>query len=179
PDLKDRFIRGGTSSGASGGSNDSLSITLSEANLPSHKHSITDSGHTHNQNPHTHSQQPHSHTQNPHNHAQDSHSHPASYSGTRVQLGNDNGIAYASYAPGNGFSTATMAVTVSGTTATNQAATAANQNTSATNNDATAVNQSAYTGITETGTVGQNPPVPITVNVEPAYYTVIYIKKMA
>jgi hypothetical protein len=94
-----------------------------------------------------------------------------------VQLGLDNGEAYASYATGNGFHTSTRSVTVVGKTATNQAATATNQNATASNNEATASNKNASTGITETEAAGDG--APITVNAMPAYYTVIYIKKMA
>jgi hypothetical protein len=71
-----------------------------------------------------------------------------------------------------------------GTTATNQEATAVNvettatnQGTTATNQAATATNQAAGTGITETEYAGDG--APITVNAVPAYYTMIYIKKMA
>jgi hypothetical protein len=46
PDLRDKFIRGGTSAGSTGGTN-SQSITLSTANLPSHSHAVSDPGHHH------------------------------------------------------------------------------------------------------------------------------------
>ena len=43
PDLTDKFLRGGTSSGATGGGKKQLSAD----ELPSHTHTITDNGHTH------------------------------------------------------------------------------------------------------------------------------------
>jgi microcystin-dependent protein len=47
PDLVDRFIRGATSSGLTGGSTAGQKITLTAANIPSHAHGIIDAKHSH------------------------------------------------------------------------------------------------------------------------------------
>ncbi|MDR1323204.1 MAG: hypothetical protein LBK68_02080 [Candidatus Margulisbacteria bacterium] len=82
PNLVNLFILGAVSSGTTGGSSATQSVTLTAENLPSHKHGIVDKTHTHTQDAHTHTQDSHnhtqdshSHTQNEHNHIQDSHTH--------------------------------------------------------------------------------------------------------
>lgn len=47
PDLTNKFIRGAETSGLTGGSN-TQNVYLTAAHLPSHYHSISDSGHSHN-----------------------------------------------------------------------------------------------------------------------------------
>jgi microcystin-dependent protein len=47
PDLRGRFLRGGTASDTATGGTDSQNITLSISNIPSHNHGVTDSGHSH------------------------------------------------------------------------------------------------------------------------------------
>jgi hypothetical protein len=184
PDLKGIFIRGGTSSGVTGGSNASLNISLDASNLPSHKHGIKDVTHTHDQNPHTHSQQPHTHTQDSHNHTQNPHRHTDSgHSHTLPYYvpnydGYRNGNISLDDSCGPKFNyTNSGTANIQNTTATNIAVTATNRDATATNNDATAVNKIASTGITETEYTGSG--APITLSAVPAYYTVIYIKKMA
>ena len=59
PDLRDKFVLGvGSSTAAStanqGDTNNDNSITLSEGQMPSHNHNITDNGHSHTINNHTH-----------------------------------------------------------------------------------------------------------------------------
>jgi hypothetical protein len=225
PDLKDIFIRGGTSSGTTGGSNASLSISLDASNLPSHKHNIKETPHTHVQDAHNHTQDSHNHIQDSHNHTQDSHSHTQNEHNhmqnphNHIQSAHghtDSGHSHTfqnSVDEADGFdvtlqgnpapqycrttsvstgyaniqnTTATniettavnvaVAATNQTTVATNQVATATNIGATATNQAATAVNKAASTGITETEYAGSG--APITVSAVPAYYTVIYIKKM-
>ena len=59
PDLRDKFVLGvGSSVAAStankGDTNNNNSITLTEGQMPSHNHNITDNGHSHTINNHTH-----------------------------------------------------------------------------------------------------------------------------
>jgi hypothetical protein len=184
PNLLDRFICGGTSSGTLGGSNDAQSITLSASNLPSHKHGIKDTTHNHDQSPHNHTQNSHGHNDNGHSH---SHSH-STHTGftaqfTQVGFGNTYGVA----AVGNGNvavndgGAADEKIQISYTpdahSTDNTAGKASISSETAVNQQTTAENKAASTGITETESVGSG--APITVSVVPAYYTMIYIKKMA
>jgi hypothetical protein len=47
PDLRGRFLRGGTSSDAATGGADSQSFSIGTTNLPDHTHTVNDSGHSH------------------------------------------------------------------------------------------------------------------------------------
>jgi hypothetical protein len=47
PDLRGRFLRGGTSSDAAIGGADSRSFTIGTGNLPNHTHTVNDPGHKH------------------------------------------------------------------------------------------------------------------------------------
>lgn len=91
-------------------------ITLTEAQIPSH---------THTQNSHNHTQDAHTHTQNAHNHTQRYHS-----ATTGGLSGPTTAPDTSSNTPTNyGLVTADTTAVNQNTTATNQAATATNQNT--------------------------------------------------
>lgn len=97
-------------------------VTLSEAQMPSH---------THLQNSHNHTQDSHNHTQNSHTHTQAAHNH--TYDNEVMQFTAASGSAQ--YSQSNVVSSSTSAATplINAATATNQAATATNQATTATN----------------------------------------------
>ncbi|MDR1997128.1 MAG: hypothetical protein LBQ83_02245 [Candidatus Margulisbacteria bacterium] len=201
PNLKDRFIRGGAAAGTASGNN-SQSITLTTAQLPSHSHGITDKTHTHTQNAHNHTQDTHNHSQNSHNHTQETHNHTQdahnhtqdAHNHTQNAHGHtDSGHTHTYteyvvdeevYWSGDGREIGKVAskntgsgkANIQNTTATNIAATATNQAVVATNQATTATNQAAGTGLTATNAAGSGSA--FTVNTVPAYYTVIYIKKM-
>ena len=99
----------------------SETVTLTQAQIPSH---------THAQNPHTHGQYSHTHTQNPHTHTQNPHTHlvrgwNAWYHYLPAESLNQRIIGNSAY---------TTATNV-GTTATNHYNTATNQNATAVNNN--------------------------------------------
>ena len=103
-------------------------VTLTEAQIPSH---------THVQNAHNHVQDAHTHTQNSHNHTQDAHSHTIPVGAT-----DDTAAPFDRADAGTNASGANATTATGTTTATNQAATATNQNATATNQAAAATNQS-------------------------------------
>lgn len=114
PDLRGRVPVGknGGSFGTLGATGGAETVTLTEAQMPSHTH-----------------------TQNSHNHAQDAHAHEVwanSFAGDRRiamgPLGGD-GDKYSIGDSGNDASTTTALLYAKAVTATNQAATATNQNT--------------------------------------------------
>lgn len=101
-------------------------VTLTEAQIPSH---------THVQNAHTHVQNSHNHTQDSHNHTQNSFAPRIINSGTAGTVGVQGASAASNANASN-----------SATTATNQAAIATNQAATAVNQNATAVNQNTGGG---------------------------------
>lgn len=118
----------------------SKTVTLTEAQIPSHTH--VQNSHTHVQDAHTHVQNSHNHTQDAHNHTQNSFAPRIINSGTAGSVG----VQGASAASNANASNAATTATNQAATATNQAATAVNQNATATNQSATAVNQSTGGG---------------------------------
>lgn len=130
--------------------------TLSDAEIPSHNHSVTDPGHNHTQNAHNHAvtDPGHNHTQNAHNHGLTDPGH------THVQGVNSATTgAISGYTPdtstntrvNSGYSTSssTTGATVDNATATNQSNT-----TGLTVNNATPTNNSNTTGISLGNTGG-------------------------
>ena len=159
PNLSNKFIRSGSSVGSTGGAD---TVSLTEAQLASHTH--TQSAHTHTQDAHGHTQDAHGHggstnTTGAHTHTFTTRSN--TYVGT-YPAGSINGETVGTITTSsNGSHSHT--VTVTDTTATNQATTAVNQSTTATNSNTTATN--ANTG---SGSAHENMP---------SYYTLAYIMK--
>lgn len=115
-------------------------VTLTEAQIPSH---------THVQNSHNHVQDAHTHTQNSHNHIQDAHNHTQNSFAPRIinsGTAGTVGVQGASTASNANASNSATTATNQAATATNQVATAVNQNATATNQAATATNQSTGGG---------------------------------
>lgn len=108
-------------------------VTLTEAQMPSH---------THVQNSHNHTQDAHLHLQDAHTHLQNSHSHviTSQTATTGGATSYEHGVLDTSSAETEATETTNPA------TATNQNATAVNQNATATNQAAIAVNQNAGSG---------------------------------
>lgn len=101
----------------------SKTVTLTEAQIPSH---------THIQDSHNHIQDAHNHTQNSHNHTQNSFAPRIINSGTAGTVGVQGASAASNANASNSATTATNQVATAtniAATATNQAATATNQNT--------------------------------------------------
>ena len=172
PNLSNKFIRSGSSVGSTGGAD---TVTLTTAQLASHNHT---------QNSHNHTQNSHNHTQDSHNHTQDGHGHNGSTNTTgahthtvngwssattragRIMVGNFNGGSASVDSAGNHSHT----VSVSNTTATNQATTATNQAVTATNQSTTASNQAVTATNNSAGSGSSHENMP-------AYYTLAYIMK--
>ncbi|MDR1322808.1 MAG: hypothetical protein LBK68_00035 [Candidatus Margulisbacteria bacterium] len=175
PNLVNLFILGAVSSGTIGGSSATQSVTLTAENLPSHKHSITDTTHTHVQNSHNHTQNSHNHTQNshshtqnehnhvqnPHNHTQNSHGHTDNGHTHTFQNSVDETDGYDVTLQGNPnytcrtTSVSTGYASIKDTTATNIEATAINNAVAATNQVTTATNQAATATNMEATAVNQ------------------------
>ena len=121
PDLRDRFVLGVGSSTATstasvddtGGNN---SITLTEGQMPSHNHNITDNGHSHTINNHTH----------PSGTLAGSNTHNHNFKGVggndhndsernAVVMRNDSNTMYTSHS-GSGVQSKTISVSISGNT---------------------------------------------------------------
>ena len=121
PDLRDKFVLGvGSSSVTStasvddtGGSN---SITLTEGQMPSHNHNITDNGHSHTINNHTHPSGTLSGS-NTHNHNFQGVSGNDHNDDERnaVVMRNDNNTMYTASSP-SGVQNKTISVNISGNT---------------------------------------------------------------
>ena len=190
PDLKGRFLYGSntvSTMGTMGTMGGHDTVTLAEANMPSHTHTIksTQDPHTHTQEPHNHTQDEHNHTQEEHTHTQDSHNH------TLMDLGNAD--RWYSGGGGNAFGRGTAATSsatpiIQKTTATNQATTATNQATTATNQDTVATNQATTATNQATTATNQETTPAITstaantgsgtsFSIIPPYVTVNYILK--
>ena len=183
PNLIAKFVRGvataSTNPSSTGGSD---TVTLTTAQLASHTH--TQNSHNHTQNSHTHTQNTHNHTQNSHTHTQDAHGHGGSTnttgshthsvsgwsSGTtragKIMVGNYTGGSASVNSAGNHSHT----VTVTDTTATNQATTATNQGTTAVNQSTTATNQGTTATNNNAGSGSAHDNMP-------SYYEVAYIMK--
>ena len=190
PDLKGRFLYGSntvSTMGTMGTMGGHDTVTLAEANMPSHTHTITSTqnAHTHEQNEHNHTQNEHNHTQNAHTHAQNEHTHTQdSHYHTLMDLGNAD--RWYSGGGGNPFGRGTTATssatpTIHKTTATNQATVATNQATVATNQTTVATNQPTVAenkettpAITSTATNTGNGT---SFSIIPPYVTVNYILK--
>ncbi|MDR1322839.1 MAG: hypothetical protein LBK68_00195 [Candidatus Margulisbacteria bacterium] len=200
PNLKDKFIRGSTTSGGTGGG----SATLSEANLPSHNHSLTGLTIT-GGGEHSHgvgtlaassSSATHSHsngtlavsiTGGTHGHivTDTGHTHTVT-----AQAGDDGGVGYLVGGNYDGPNDATVN-TGNATTGISIAETTGSHGHTATVSGSTATDGASHGhGITgSTGVAGGTPTISggtigntgsgTAFNVEPAYYTMIYIKKMA
>lgn len=125
-------------------------VTLTEAQIPSHTH--VQDAHTHTQNAHTHVQDAHTHVQDAHTHTQDAHTHTQNSFAPRIINSGTAGTVGVQGASAASNANASNAAT----TATNQNATATNQNTTATNQNATAVNQNATATNQSTIAVNQN-----------------------
>jgi hypothetical protein len=199
PNLADKFIRGGSSAGGTGGG----SATLSEANLPSHNHSLSgltiSGGGEHSHGVGTlaasSSSATHSHgngtlavaiTGGTHGHAitDPGHTHNL-YMTPQTANGSNNGKwsdEYGSWQSGR-VSSATTGISIADTTGSHAHG--------ATVSGSTATDGAAHGhGITgSTGAAGGSPTISggtigntgsgTAFDVTPAYYTMIYIKKMA
>ena len=121
PDLRDKFVLGVGSSGAAstankGDTNNNNSITLTEGQMPSHNHNITDNGHSHTINNHTH----------PSGTLAGSNTHNHNFKGVggndhndsernAVVMRNDSNTMYTSHS-GSGVQSKTISVSISGNT---------------------------------------------------------------
>lgn len=122
-------------------------VTLSEAQIPSHTH--VQNSHNHTQDAHTHTQNSHNHTQDAHTHTQNAHNHviTSQTATTGGATSYEHGTLDTSSADAEASEVTADATAVNqNATATNQAATATNQNATATNQAATATNQNTGGG---------------------------------
>jgi hypothetical protein len=165
PNLSNKFIRSGSSVGSTGGAD---TVTLTTAQLASHNH--TQNSHNHTQDSHNHTQDGHGHngstnTTGAHTHTVNGWSSATTRAG-RIMVGNFNGGSASVDSAGNHSHT----VSVSNTTATNQATTATNQAVTATNQSTTASNQAVTATNNSAGSGSSHENMP-------AYYTLAYIMK--
>ena len=121
PDLRDKFVLGvGSSVAAStankGDTNNNNSITLTEGQMPSHNHNITDNGHSHTINNHTHPSGTLAGS-NTHNHnfqGVNANDHNDTERNATV-MRNDSNTMYTATSP-SGVQSATVSISISGTT---------------------------------------------------------------
>ncbi|MDR1997200.1 MAG: hypothetical protein LBQ83_02610 [Candidatus Margulisbacteria bacterium] len=176
PNLTNLFIRGGASSGGSGGA-DSQSITLTTANLPGHSHSVTDAGHSH-----TVTDSGHTHTDSGHSHSHTHDTHTGSVQGydagnTNI-FGNASGVFSASgnanrqQSSDGGARDAYYKLSLSAGHSTDSTSGKA-----AISSNATGITIDSKTTGISLGNTGSG--AAFTVNTVPAYYALIYIKKVA
>ena len=178
PDLRGKFLRGdgtdGTYTGPNVGVEQAESLKSHNHTQDAHghtqdSHNHTQSAHGHTQDSHNHTQAAHKHTQDSHNHTQDTHNHGVTDPGHKHLLHDmytGTGTTYWAVPMTNmtdgaardvGFmDTNTTGVSVNNNVATNQAATATNQDTTATNTAATATNQTTTAVNSATTATNQN-----------------------
>jgi microcystin-dependent protein len=184
PDLKDKFIRGGTSSGAIGGSDTgSAKVALTAENLPAHSHPLSGTTLTTSNE-----SQGHTHTVTAagnitgsgiHNH---SISDPGHKHGAVIEH-DESKNGYFTLGGGGSRTTyytesAQTGVAVKPAEGTHEHSFTGSQVTSGGTN-VTHTHTLALSGSTGNSTGSSSVSIPVSVDTVPAYYTVIYIKKMA
>jgi hypothetical protein len=188
PDLQDKFVKGAGSLPKEGGSNSaSVSLTLTADNLPSHSHDFSGTFTTRNTSVvHTHtvtatgtiSGGDHSHSI-----TDKSHSHTITTTGRHGQKDNA-GNPTAAWDYGDVYHSGTASKTsssvgtgITGTQSSGHSHTFSGTSATTTNSTDTGhAHQVTLSG--NTGTAGSSVPAALNMNTIPAYYAVIYIKKM-
>ncbi|GBR77301.1 phage tail fiber protein, partial [Candidatus Termititenax persephonae] len=188
PDLRDKFIRGGSSSGGTGGA-DSRSITLTTANLPEHSHGLSGSFTTGNESAgHTHSVTAagtitgagtHDHTI-----SETAHSH--GFDKTAKDDTGGGGTFQSIVCDENVDSTNTFDAVKTASVKTNVSVNSGEgthshtfSGTSVTSGGVSANHTHSVTLSGNTGNAGSATPTALSVDTVPSYYSMIYIRKCA
>ena len=184
PNLLDKFIRGGTSSGVIGGSDSgSASITLTAESLPAHSHTLSGMLTTGNES------QGHTHTVTAsgnitgggtHGHAITDTGHKHTYTEAELANGWDEGKGYKGNKTtiGRAFETSVdqTGISIASDTGSHSHTFSGSQVTS---NGASVNHNHTLILSGNTGdSTGSSSSIPISVSTVPVYYTLVYIKKM-